>query len=200
MIKEDTQPKLIVFTAPSGSGKTTVVRHLLETFDALAFSTSATTRARRGYEVHGRDYYFLSHETFKLWIKESAFVEWEEVYKNQYYGTLKFELERLWAHGKHVIFDIDVKGAMSLKEQFPDRAVAVFIKVPSIEILIERLRKRKTETEQSLQKRIRRVKEELKYEHLFDHVLINDELETTLQNARKMISEWTGEPIPQTAD
>lgn len=185
--------KLVIFTAPSGSGKTTVVRHLLNTYSSLAFSTSATTRPRRPHERHGHDYYFLSQETFRMWISQNAFVEWQEVYENQFYGTLKFEVERLWALGKHVIFDIDVKGAMNIKKQFPDQSLAVFIKVPSLELLIERLRMRKTESEQSLQKRIMRIKEELTYEHMFDQILINDKLDDTLRNARQIIETFTGE-------
>ena len=193
MTLQSTDRKLIIFTAPSGSGKTTVVRHLLESYKALAFSISATTRAKRSHEKHGLDYYFLSQETFRMWIDEEAFVEWEEVYENQLYGTLRFEVERLWALGKHVIFDIDVKGAMNIIKQFPDQSLAIFIKVPTLEMLIERLRKRKTESEQSLQKRIQRIKEELSYEHVFDRVLINDKLDVTLQEARDIIEEFTGE-------
>ncbi|MDX1409045.1 MAG: guanylate kinase [Saprospiraceae bacterium] len=192
MSTEPTEGKLIIFTAPSGSGKTTVVRHLLDAFDTLAFSVSATTRAKREHEQHGVDYYYLSQETFRMWIAEEAFVEWEEVYANQFYGTLKFEVERLWAQGKHVIFDIDVKGAMSIKKRYPDQSLAVFIKVPSLETLVERLRQRKTESEQSLQKRIQRIKEELTYEHSFDRVLINDDLEETLEEARRIVETFTG--------
>lgn len=185
--------KLLVFTAPSGSGKTTVVRHLIDTLDKLAFSVSATTRSRRPHEQHGKDYYYLSNETFHLWIEEDAFVEWEEVYENQLYGTPKFEIERLRALGKHVIFDIDVKGAMSIKRQYPEETIVVFVKVPTLEQLIERLKSRKTESEQSLQKRIQRVNSELKYEHLCDVVLINDNLEDTLAKAREMVAEWIDE-------
>lgn len=170
-----------------------MVRHLLDTFPSLVFSVSATTRAKREHEQHGTHYYFLSHETFRMWIDEDAFVEWEEVYENQFYGTLKFEVERLWAQGRHVIFDIDVKGALSIKRKFPDQSLAVFIKVPSFETLVARLRRRDTESEQSLQKRIQRIKEELTYEHAFDRVLINDDLETTLREAREMIATFTGE-------
>lgn len=184
--------KLIVFTAPSGSGKTTVVRHLLNVFDDLAFSVSGTTRMRRAHEKHGKDYYFLSNETFKMWVAEDAFVEWEEVYPDQLYGTLKFEIERLWALGKHVIFDIDVKGAVSIKEIYPDDTLVVFVKVPTLEMLIERLKCRGTESEESLQKRIVRIKEELTYESKFDVVLVNDILEDALQRAEKIVSDFTG--------
>lgn len=185
--------KLLVFTAPSGSGKTTVVRHLVEHFDTLAFSVSATTRPRRPHEQHGKDYYFLSGGTFHLWRTDDVFAEWEEVYENQFYGTPMFEIERLWAQGKHVIFDIDVKGATSLKQRFPEETIVVFVKVPDMDLLIERLRRRKTESEQSLQKRIERIRSELEYEKTFDHVLINDRLEDTLRNARTMTEGFIGE-------
>lgn len=187
--------KLIVFTAPSGSGKTTVVHHLLSVFDDLAFSVSATTRGRRAHEKQGRDYYFLSGETFRKWVEEDAFVEWEEVYPDQLYGTLKFEIERLWALGKHVIFDIDVKGAVSIKEKYPDDSLVVFVKVPTLEMLVERLKSRGTETTESLQKRIVRIREELTYEDKFDVVLINDGLEETLRRAELIVSDFLGPSI-----
>lgn len=184
--------KLIVFTAPSGSGKTTVVHHLLNVFDDLAFSVSATTRMRRAHEKHGKDYYFLSKETFRLWVEEDAFVEWEEVYPDQLYGTLKFEIDRLWALGKHVIFDIDVKGAVSIKETYPEDTLVVFVKVPTLEMLIDRLKCRGTENAESLQKRIVRIKEELTYESKFDVVLVNDNLEDALLRAEAIVSDFTG--------
>jgi guanylate kinase len=192
MIEGVQHQKLIVFTAPSGSGKTTVVRHLLSVFDDLAFSISATTRARRAHEMHGRDYFFLSDETFMMWVGEDAFVEWEEVYPGQRYGTVKFEIERLWAMGKRVIFDIDVKGAINIKACFPDETLVVFVKVPTFEMLEQRLRSRGTESEESLQKRIVRVKEELTYESKCDVVLINDVLEDTLVQAEQIVSKFTG--------
>jgi guanylate kinase len=184
--------KLVVFTAPSGSGKTTVVHHLLSVFNDLAFSISATTRDRRVHEKLGKDYYFLSGETFRKWVADDAFVEWEEVYPNQYYGTLKFEIERLWSLGKHVIFDIDVKGAVSIKKTYPDDTLVVFVKVPTLEMLIERLRSRGTESEENLQKRVVRIREELTYEDKFDVVLINDKLEDTLLEAETIVAEFTG--------
>jgi guanylate kinase len=180
--------KLIVFTAPSGSGKTTVVRHLLDRFGQLAFSVSATTRARRPHERHGHSYYFLSTETFQQWIDDDVFVEWEEVYHDQKYGTPAFEIERLWDFGKHVIFDIDVKGAVNIKKRYPGNTIVVFVKVPTIEMLIERLKARGTETEESLRKRIDRIRNELTYEQRFDVVLINDELEHTLAEAERIVS------------
>lgn len=184
--------KLIVFTAPSGSGKTTIVHHLLSVFDDLAFSVSATTRARRSHESHGQDYYFLSEKIFRMWIEENAFVEWEEVYPDQLYGTLKFEIERLWALGKHVIFDIDVKGAVNIKAKFPEDTLVVFVKVPTLEMLIERLKSRGTENEESLQKRLIRIREELTYESRCDVVLLNDSLEEALIRAEKIVSDFTG--------
>jgi guanylate kinase len=187
--------KLIVFTAPSGSGKTTIVRHLISRFEGLAFSVSATNRKKRKHENHGKDYYFLSTETFQMWIDEDAFVEWEEVYEEQYYGTVKFEIERLWALGKHVIFDIDVRGASNIKKLFPVETTVVFIKVPSMSVLIERLKERKTESDESLKRRIGRIKEELTYESLFDRVLINDQLDQTKSQAENIITELIGENL-----
>jgi guanylate kinase len=135
---------LIVVTAPSGAGKTTIVRHLLKKFDSLAFSVSATTRERRANEVEGKDYYFIPVDKFKSLVAENAFLEWEEVYENNFYGTLKNEVERLWALGKHVIFDIDVQGAFNLKKEFPTQTLTIFIKPPSPEVLLERFKKRKS--------------------------------------------------------
>lgn len=184
--------KLIVITAPSGSGKTTIVRHLLESRDDLAFSVSATTRSRREGEKHGVHYYYLSVETFKLWAEEDGFVEWEEVYENQFYGTPRFEIERLWGQGKQVVFDIDVKGAMNIKRQYGDDAVVIFIKAPSIDVIVERLRGRQTESEQSLQKRIQRIEEEMTYADKADYVLVNDDLQTAKKEAERILSEIVG--------
>lgn len=192
MMEKDPQQKLVVFTAPSGSGKTTIVRHLLSVFDDLAFSVSATTRSRRPHEKHGRDYFFLSKETFNMWREEDAFVECEEVYPDQWYGTVKFEIERLWTMGKNVIFDIDVKGAVSIKSRLPEQTHVVFVKVPTLDILVERLRTRGTESEESLQKRIIRIREELTYESQCDTVLINDKLEDALLKAEEIVSTFTG--------
>lgn len=183
--------KLLVFTAPSGAGKTTIVRHLLTHYsDQLAFSVSATTREKRSHEQDGRDYYFLSPETFKAKIREDAFVEWEEVYPDQFYGTLKSEVERLWKDGKSILFDIDVKGALAVKKCYPEECFTVFVKPPSLEILIERLTKRQTEDESSLQRRINRMKEELSYEQKFDYILVNDILEVALNDAEKMVQSF----------
>lgn len=182
--------KLIVVAAPSGAGKTTIVRALLSRFDNLAFSVSATTRARRTGEEHGRDYYFISETEFKSLIGQGAFLEWEEVYEHQFYGTLRSEVERLWSEGKHVIFDIDVKGALNIKKAFPSEALTIFVKPPSTEVLLERLRSRKSETEESLRKRINKATLELTFEKHFDIVVVNDVLEDALKKAGKVVDDW----------
>lgn len=182
--------KLIIVAAPSGAGKTTIVHHLLRKFPELAFSVSATNRARRNHEIDGVDYYFLSTDDFKRRVTEGAFLEYEEVYDDQFYGTLKSEIERLWDLGKCVIFDVDVKGATSIKKVYPDESVTIFIKPPSKEILFERLKNRKTETTESLKKRIARVTEELKYEDRFDKVVLNDDLEHAFLEAEKVVKDF----------
>lgn len=187
---KENKGKLIVITAPSGAGKTTIVRHLLKTFDFLGFSISATTRKKRKKEKDGRDYYFMSVEEFMEQRRKRKFLEWEEVYENQFYGTLKSEVTRLWEEGKHVVFDIDVKGAKDIKKKFPDETLAIFIKPPSVEVLFERLRNRKTEDEAALKKRFRRSKRELRYEKKFDKVLVNDDLETAFADAEGMILDF----------
>ncbi len=180
--------KLLIFSAPSGSGKTTIVRHLLTQFPKhLAFSVSACTRSRRDYEVDGRDYYFLSVAEFRKRIANQEFAEWEEVYAGNYYGTLKVEIERLWAEGKHVLFDVDVKGGLKLKEAYGDRAMAVFVKVSSEEEIKRRLNVRGTETETTLATRLAKVRYELSFESEFDQVLVNDDLELTLRKAENLV-------------
>jgi guanylate kinase len=184
--------KLIIFSAPSGSGKTTIVRHLLAKYSNLGFSISACTRDRRGRnEVHGKDYYFLTPEDFKTRIDNNEFVEWEEVYPGGYYGTLKSEIERLWASGKHVIFDVDVKGGLKLKEYFQERALAIFVKAPSEEAIKERLMSRGTETEDSLSKRLFKVKFEMSFQDKFDVILVNDDLEAALAKAEELVEDFT---------
>jgi guanylate kinase len=175
--------KLLIVTAPSGAGKTTIVRHLLQNFSNLAFSISATTRERRAHEVDGVDYYFIGVEDFKARVQAGAFVEWEEVYEDQFYGTLRSEIERLWAEGKDIVFDIDVRGAVNLKNSFPEQALTIFVKPPSPEVLFERLRQRRTESEESLRKRIARASDELAWENKFDVVLVNDILDRVLAEA-----------------
>lgn len=182
--------KLIVVAAPSGAGKTTIVKHLLVKYSFLAFSVSAATRKQRAYETNGKDYYFLSSEEFKAKIAADEFVEWEEVYQNQFYGTLKSEVKRIWNLGKHVIFDIDVNGALTIQRAFPKETLLVFVKPPSPEILFERLKGRNTETEESLQKRISKAALELTYEDKFDVILVNDDLETALREAENIVTNF----------
>lgn len=182
--------KMFLFTAPSGAGKTTIVRHLLETFDFLDFSVSATTRKRRKKEKHGRDYYFFTPEEFKELRRRRKFVEWEEVYEDQFYGTLKSEISRLWEDKKHIVFDIDVRGARDIKKKYGDQCLAIFVKPPSFEIHVQRLKDRKTETEASLKKRIKRIKREMRYEHKFDTVLLNDDLATAFKEAEQLILDF----------
>lgn len=182
--------KLVIFTAPSGAGKTTIVQHLLKTMPEMAFSISATTRARRENETEGKDYYYIGVAAFKKLIDEDAFAEWQEVYPNQFYGTLRREMERIWAEGKHIVFDIDVKGALNLKLAYPEQSLAIFVKPPSKEALFERLRQRKTENEESLRKRLAKAEEELTFENKFDHILVNDVLETALEEAQNVVRRF----------
>jgi len=189
-MSKDFKGKMFVFTAPSGAGKTTVVRHLLNKFDFLGFSISATTREKRKNETEGKDYYYLSVDEFKKRRRSRKFAEWEEVYEDQFYGTLKSEVDRLWSEQKHIVFDIDVKGARSIKKKYGDQCLAIFICPPSIEVLIQRLKDRKTESEKSLKKRIARVKREMKFQNKFDKILINDLLEVTLEEAEIIVEDF----------
>lgn len=183
--------KMVIFTAPSGAGKTTIVRHLLNRYKRqLGFSTSATTREKREHEVDGKDYYFLTAEDFRQRISDGAFVEYEEVYQDQFYGTLKSEIERIWSLGKHIIFDIEVKGATNIKSMYGEKCMAVFIKPPSFNILVDRLKNRKSESQSSLNKRIARMKKELSYESSFDKVLVNDLLPVACKEAEIMIESF----------
>lgn len=182
--------KLIIVTAPSGAGKTTIVRHLLAVEPLLAFSVSATTRQKRDYEKDGVDYHFLSADQFRKQIEENAFVEWEEVYPGKFYGTLRSEVERMWAAGKHIIFDVDVKGALSLKSKFPEKTLSLFISPPSVEILAQRLIDRGTETPSTLQTRLERVRYELTFSQKFDHVIVNDVLETAKTEAQRLVHNF----------
>lgn len=176
--------KLLVFSAPSGSGKTTIVQHLLQQEELhLAFSVSATTRDIRGKEVNGKDYHFLTLNDFKNQIQKDAFVEWEEVYKNNFYGTLKTELERIWKQGKHVIFDIDVMGGMAIKKKFPEQTLAIFVQPPSIKEMERRLRNRKTDSEDKIKERVAKAVTELALAKNFDYILINDDLEKAKKEA-----------------
>lgn len=183
--------KLIIFSAPSGSGKTTIVRHLLKTYpDKIEFSISATSREKRGDEVNGKDYHYLSKEDFKEKIKNKEFLEWEEVYAGVYYGTLRSKVEKIWAKNKAVIFDIDVEGGLNLKSQFKEKALAVFVMPPSIKILEERLRSRQTDTQDSIARRIAKAEKELKTAELFDVFILNEKLELACEKAEKLIAEF----------
>lgn len=182
--------KLVIVTAPSGAGKTTIVRHLLATFDNLIFSVSATTRSKRDYEVEGKDYYFISQAAFRAHIAAGDFLEWEEVYDNQFYGTLKSEVSRIWEAQLNIIFDIDVKGALNIKNAYPNDSLAIFVKPPSPEVLFQRLMGRQTENAESLQKRLARAEEELQYENKFDHILVNDTLEHALEESERVVGKF----------
>jgi guanylate kinase len=182
--------KLIVFSAPSGSGKTTIVRHLLaQEHLNLEFSVSATSRAPRGDEKEGEDYYFMSLEQFKKHIKNDDFLEWEEVYRDNFYGTLKSEVQRIWDLGKNVIFDIDVVGGLRIKKKYPEKTLAVFVKPPSVDELKIRLKKRKTESEEKINMRIAKASVEMVTAPQFDCIIVNDELEYALERAEQLVSE-----------
>jgi guanylate kinase len=186
--------KLIVFSAPSGSGKTTIVRHLLKQDDLnLEFSISAATREARGEEVNGKDYYFMSLDQFKQHIKNEDFVEWEEVYRDNFYGTLKSEVERIWAKGKNVIFDIDVAGGLRIKSKFPEETLAVFVKPPSVDELKRRLKERSTESDEKINMRIAKAHVELATAPQFDVVIKNYDLEVALDEANQLVKEFVTE-------
>ena len=183
--------KAIIFSAPSGSGKTTIVKHILSQFPEIEFSISASTRDKRGREeTNGKDYHFLDPDEFKDKIDKDEFVEWEEVYEGNFYGTLKSEIKRIWDKGHHVIFDVDVKGGINLKNYFGEDALSVFVRVKDIDVLTSRLKDRGTESEASLSRRLYKAKFEMSFENKFDTSLINDELEESYKNAEKMISEF----------
>jgi guanylate kinase len=184
-------PKLLVFAAPSGAGKTTIVKHLLQKFpQQLAFSVSATTRPIRAGEMDGKDYYFIDVNDFRTKISNGDFLEYEEVYEGRLYGTLFSEIDRLTKEGKAVLFDIDVVGATNIKKKFGNSALLVFVKPPTIEALVERLKNRLTETEEEIQKRTAKMEYELSFETQFDKTLINDKLETAFIDAENIVSEF----------
>ncbi|MEN6569610.1 MAG: guanylate kinase [Rikenellaceae bacterium] len=182
--------RAMIFSAPSGAGKSTIVSHLMKKFPILGFSISATSRQPRENEVNGREYYFLSTDEFRKKIAENEFIEYEEVYEGYYYGTLKSEVERLWNEGKVIVFDIDVKGGLNLKKLYGNAALAVFIKPPSIEVLRERLLKRGSEDSESLERRIKKAEYELTFESQFDKVLVNDCLERCLKEAEQITEDF----------
>lgn len=183
--------KLVIFSGPSGAGKSSIVKYLrkIDSFN-LEFSISATSRAKRENEVDGKDYYFLSIDDFKSRMEDNEFLEWEEVYTHQYYGTLKSEIDRLTKEGKNIIFDVDVVGGANIKRQFKDKAVSIFVKPPSIEALAERLDNRKTETEESKTKRLKKAKMEMTYARRFDHQIVNEVLEVAQEEAEKIIRKF----------
>ena len=183
--------KVLIFSAPSGSGKTTIVKHLLNTNENLGFSISACTRDKRGREEeNGKDYHFLTPDSFKEKITNQEFIEWEEVYRGAFYGTLKSEIDRLWSEGKHVLFDVDVKGGLNLKEYFGDKALAVFVQPPSVEVLEQRLRSRGTDDEDSISRRLFKVNFEMGFKNQFDTILINDNLEESFQKAQNLVNTF----------
>lgn len=182
--------KLVIFSAPSGAGKTTIVKHLLRQNLGLEFSISAASREKRPNEVHGKDYYFLSSDEFKTRIKNNEFIEWEEVYENHFYGTLKSEVDRIWHNGNTVIFDVDVIGGLNIKKQYGEKALAVFVMPPSIEELKKRLNARSTESPENLRKRIEKAEAEISFSERFDKVIVNDVLDKALNEATIMVSEF----------
>jgi guanylate kinase len=184
------QGKLIIFSAPSGAGKTTIVHHLLKKFPQLSFSISATTRELRGTEQNENDYYFISKEEFLHKVARQEFVEFEEVYSGTFYGTLRSEIERIWDAGKQVIFDIDVEGGLRLKRKYEDDALAIFVQPPSLEVLKERLSGRGTDSEEKLQERFIKAEKELAYADKFDVILKNYDLATACAEAEKLVSDF----------
>ena len=179
--------KIISFSAPSGAGKTTIARYIEKQNDNLEFSVSATTRKKRGDEIDGKDYYFISQSKFRECVRKNEFVEWEEVYPSQYYGTLKSEIKRMWNEGKIPILDIDVIGALNAKKMFGNRILTIFVAPPSLKVLKERLIKRGTDDEESLRKRLEKAEEELSYSDQFDTILVNDVLEESFEKAQKLV-------------
>lgn len=182
--------KVLIFSAPSGSGKSTIVHHLMERRSDLEFSVSATSRAPRGEEKDGVDYYFISEDEFRRRIAQGDFVEHEEVYPGRFYGTLKKEVERIWAKGNAIIFDVDVKGGINLKKYFKDDALSVFIQAPSIEELERRLVARATDSPEAIRERVAKAVEEMEYSGEFDRILINDDLQTAFNEADKVVDDF----------
>ena len=184
--------KLVIFSAPSGAGKSTLVNYLLPQFPELSFSISATSRSPRGKEENGKDYYFLSSEEFKARVAQDELLEWEEVYAGTYYGTLRSEMERIWTQGKVVVIDIDVVGALNLKKQFGDRALALFVQAPSVEILEQRLRGRGTDSEEKIQQRVAKATIEMARAPEFDKVVVNNDLDTAKAEALAILKDFLG--------
>ena len=188
-----TMNKVLIFSAPSGSGKSTVVNHILGGHKGIEFSVSATSRPPRGEEKDGVEYFFYSADIFRLLVRDDKFVEFEEVYPDRFYGTLKAEVNRIWARGNVIIFDVDVKGGVNLKKYFGDQALSVFIQAPSVEVLRDRLVKRGTDSAEDIEKRVAKAAEEMTYAPQFDKVLINDDLTTALAEADAMVDAFLAE-------
>lgn len=186
----DQKGKCVIFSAPSGAGKTTIVHALLNAGIGLEFSVSACSRDPRPNEINAKDYHFLGVEGFRSKIDQNEFLEWEEVYTNNFYGTLKSEIERIWAKGKAVIFDVDVVGGLNLKKIFGENALAVFVQPPTYEALETRLRKRSTETEDKIQQRMAKAKNELNSASEFDYILVNDDLDKAIEKAKEIVTEF----------
>ena len=182
--------KAIVFSAPSGSGKTSIVQSLLQRVPLLSFSISATSRKKRENEMDGKDYYFLNEFEFRKKIDDDDFVEWEEVYDGSYYGTLKSEVDRIWSNGQVVVFDVDVKGGLNLKKYFGQDALAIFIRVKDVETLKERLKKRRTETKESLGRRLNKAEFEMTFQHKFDRIIVNDDLNEAVLETEKLVKDF----------
>ncbi len=187
-----TENKILIITAPSGAGKTSITRHLLHTFPLLAFSISAATREQRGHETHGKDYYFIKPFEFQQKIQQDEFVEWEMVYEGKYYGTLKSELIRIWNNQQIPVLDIDVKGAIHVQQQYPKSSLSIFIEPPSVEELKRRLQSRGTETAETLQDRVNKASYEISFKHHFDKIIVNDNLENACKMAEKTVREYIG--------
>ena len=187
-----TNQKIIIITAPSGAGKTSITRHLLNQFPQLAFSVSAATRSARGYEKDGVDYYFISTQAFQHKIQENEFVEWEMVYEGKYYGTMKQELLRIWDMQQVPVLDIDVKGAIHVQQQYPDSSLSLFIEPPSVDELRRRLMSRGTETPESLQARVNKASFEISFKHQFNHIIVNDNLENACNRAGELVRVFLG--------
>jgi guanylate kinase len=182
--------KLIIFSAPSGAGKTTIVHHILKKFNEIEFSVSACSRKKRAGEKEGKDYYFLGVNGFKEKIKHNDFVEWQEVYENHFYGTLKSEIDRIWAKGHHVIFDVDVVGGLNLKKIYGERALSIFVMAPSIKDLEERLKLRDTETTESIARRMAKAEKEMGFSAEFDYILMNDDMQQALNDAEQLVADF----------
>ncbi len=182
--------KLVIFSAPSGSGKTTIVHEVMKRIPSLKFSVSATTRPPRSGEINGKDYYFLSPEEFKQKIRNNEFVEWEEVYENRFYGTLKTEIERIWSEGNHVVFDVDVKGGINLKKYYAEKALSVFIKIPSLEELEQRLRTRATDSEEDIKARLAKADYEMGFAKDFDAIVVNDDLARAVEKTIVLVNNF----------